>query len=602
VPGASTQAPGTAASAGEPPAEAARPGGVFRIGVEGSFNFTNGFDPTGEYLLEAFSLYSSLLVRTLLGYDHVAGAAGTRLRPDLAAAMPRVTDGGRTWTFTLKDGIRFGPPVSREITSKDILYAFERIGTPSLAAQYGFYYDVIEGMEAFRAGKADRIAGIETPDEKTIVFHLTQPTGDFGYRVAMPATGPIPAEVARCFTQAGEYGRYLIASGPYMLEGSENLDIGSCETMRPISGFDPDVSLSLVRNPEYDPATDSPEAREALPDGFLLTVDSNPAAIYAKLRSGELEGEWASVPPKVLREYARSGELRSRLKLNPADTVAYVTMNLTQPPFDDVHVRRAVNLVMDKEGLRRAFGGELTGEIATHILPDALLGGALEGYDPYPSAGHAGDVEAARAQMRLSRYDRDGDGLCDDRACDGVIALSTNVETPQAMEPVLAASLAKLGIELDIRTQSDPFSVLTTVREGIPISALPSWGKDYPDPATFMTLFDGDAIVPRGNVNFSLVGLTPARARQVGASGTVEGIPSVDADLRRCRPLTGRERVECFAELDRKLMEQVVPWVPYLDRMNIDVLGPAVTAWEYDQFSTITAYAHVAVDAARQRR
>ena len=131
----------------------------------------------------------------------------------------------------VRDGVRFGPPVSRELTSKDVAYAFERIGTPSLVAQYGFYFDVIEGMEAFRAGEATEIAGIETPDERTIVFHLTRPTGDFGYRLAMPATAPIPEEVARCFTEAGEYGRFLIASGPYMIEGSEALDAKSLTSL-----------------------------------------------------------------------------------------------------------------------------------------------------------------------------------------------------------------------------------------------------------------------------------------------------------------------------------------------------------------------------------
>lgn len=166
-----------------------QPGGVYRVDWESSFDFTGGLDPTAEYLGEAFAIFTSLTVRTLVGYNHVAGPPGNEVVPDLATDLGQVSDDGLTYTFTLKDGIKFGPPLSREITSEDVRFAFERIGTEAVVAQYGFYYDVIDGMADFKAGKADTISGIETPDDKTVVFHLTQPTGDFLFRLAMPAAG-----------------------------------------------------------------------------------------------------------------------------------------------------------------------------------------------------------------------------------------------------------------------------------------------------------------------------------------------------------------------------------------------------------------------------
>ena len=256
----------------EEPAEGgAEAGGVYRVDWETSFDFTSGFDPVGEYLGEAWGIMSNLLVRTLVGYRHVPGAAGNEVIPDLATDLGQVSADGLTYTFTLKDGIMFGPPVSREIVAEDVVYAFERIGTDALVAQYGFYYDgVIEGMAEFRAGEADTISGVTAVDDKTVEFKLTQPTGDFLYRIAMPATAPVPREVASCFTEANLYGRYLVSSGPYMIEGSDAQDATSCDTLQPLSGFDPDTSLTLVRNPDYDPATDTTEARENLPDGFEL--------------------------------------------------------------------------------------------------------------------------------------------------------------------------------------------------------------------------------------------------------------------------------------------------------------------------------------------
>ena len=588
----------------EPPsATAAEPeaGGVYRVDWEASFNFTNGFDPTGEYLGEVWGIYSSLLIRTLVGYRHTAGAAGNELIPDLATDLGEVSPDGLTYTFTLKDGIAFGPPLSREITSADIAFAFERIGTASLVAQYSGYYQVIEGMPEFLEGTADTISGIETPDEKTVVFRLTEPTGDFLYRLAMPATGPIPEEVAGCFDQAGEYGRYVISSGPYMIEGSDALDASGCETLEPISGFDGDTSLTLVRNPDYDPATDTPEARENFVDRFEWRINTNNDDIYNRVEAGLIEDEIATETPPVLKRYSEDEELSPSLHASSGDRTWYITMNLTQPPFDDVHVRKAVNLVLDKQALRLAWGGPITGEIGTHIVPDPIFDDELKGYDPYATPDSRGDVEAAKAEMSQSRYDTDGDGLCDAPECSNLVHITGDAASRQQMIPVIEDGLQQIGIEVRTRTLADSYSVIQTVERNVPISSQPGWGKDYADAFTFFFyLFNSRTLTPTGNSNYSLVGVTPDQATELGATGSIEDVPSVDADIDACGALSGDERRVCFEDLDKKLMEEVVPWVPYLFANNIQITGPAVVKWDYDQFSGTTAYAHVAVDPEMQ--
>ena len=121
-------------------------GGTYRTAVS-SFGLTDNLDPTGEYQSGfAWEIYAATL-RTLVSYHRIAGPAGTVLYPDLATAMPAVTDGGLTYTFHLKSGVKFSPPVSRAVTSRDILFAFQRINYAPLAAQYGFYFNgVIKGM------------------------------------------------------------------------------------------------------------------------------------------------------------------------------------------------------------------------------------------------------------------------------------------------------------------------------------------------------------------------------------------------------------------------------------------------------------------------
>ncbi len=404
-------------------------GGTYRM-AQTDFGFTDAFDPSGEYLGTAWDIYSNLMLRTLVSYPFTAGPPGNVLVPDLATEIPAPTAGGTVYTFTLRPGVSFGPPVSRPVTSKDIAYAFERIATPSVAAQYGFYYSPIKGFDAFAAGKATTISGIETPDDTTIRFTLTQPVGDFLYRLAMPATAPVPPEVGGCHEDAGEYGRYVIASGPYMLQGSDKLDISSCASQKPISGFNPTSRLSLVRNPGYDAASGDPKIRQAFPDQFLFTINTNQKDIFTKISAGELESSFDGPPPDVLREYVRGDDAtRERLRVNLGDRLWFVYMNLAEPPFDDVHVRRAMNMVTDLDGLRRAWGGPVAGEIATDVIPDAMLGGELnsEDYHPFQDPPFTGDVERAKAEMKLSKYDTDKDGLCDAAACKNVVHVTAEL-------------------------------------------------------------------------------------------------------------------------------------------------------------------------------
>jgi hypothetical protein len=178
--------------------------------------------------------------------------------------------------------------------------------------------------------------------------------------------------------------------------------------------------------------------------------------------------------------------------------------------------------------------------------------------------------------------------------------VNRNVPPWTDMEPAIVQSAAKIGIELNPREFEDAYPVIQDATRNVPISAVPGWGKDYADASTFMVLFDSASILPQGNVNYSLVGLTPESAREGNIEGTVENVPSVDDRIDECEPLTGDERVTCWMELDQYLMEDVVPWVPYLDATNPDVLGPAVTAYEYDQFSGEAAFSRLAVDPSKQ--
>jgi peptide/nickel transport system substrate-binding protein len=581
-------------------AATAQKGGVLRTATT-SFGFTNGFDPTGEYLGSAFTLYGAL-VRTLVTYKHVAGAEGNKLFPDLATEVPQPTDNGTTYTFKLKPNIKFAPPVNRAVTSKDVAYAMQRINTQPLAAQYGVYYfGVVKGMDGKAKSADQKISGIETPDDQTIVFHLEKAAGDFLYRLAMPATAAIPEEVAKCHKKAGDYGRFVVSSGPYMIQGSDKLNISSCGAQKPISGFDPSKKLYFVRNPNYDQSTD--ETRTNYVDGIKIDIDTNLDDIFNKVEQGALDTSFTDdAPPTLLQRYGTDASKKNLLHVNDGDRTWYITMNWATPPFDDLNVRKAVNVVMDKQGMLQAWGGTIAGEIATHIMPPTVLNDQLKAdYNPYASEGNRGDEAKAKDLMKQSKYDTNKDGVCDAKACSNLVMINRNVSPWTTMEPVVVSSLEKIGIKVKAREldSSAAYTTIQTVKNMIPIALNAGWGKDYPDAYSFVgPLFTKDGIIPTGNTNYPLVGLDQAKAGELGIKMPAGvQIPSVDADATSCEATTDlNQRTTCFVNLDKKLMETAVPWVPYLWNKVVVVTNPSVTKYEFDQFSTEMSITEMAVN------
>jgi peptide/nickel transport system substrate-binding protein len=579
-------------------------GGTYTVGWEQSFGFTNNFDPTGEYLGNAWGILDNLLVRPLIGYKHQGGATGNDLIGDLATDVPTPTDNGLTYTYHLRKGVKFGPPVNRAVTSKDVAYALNRLADANDGGQYAFYYTVIKGWSdaAAKSAKTKNIvpvSGISTPDDSTLVIHLTQKTGDFNYLMSMPATAPIPEEVAKCFEgKPGDYGRDVVSSGPYMIKGSNAVNASSCSTLKPMSGYAgaDGQKLILVRNPNYDQSTD--QYRKNYPDEFDFLINSNADDIYNRVQSGQYDDEQSSPQPKTIREYETNADLKKRLLSNPGDRTWYITLNLTQAPFDDIHVRKALNLIIDKQQLRQAWGGPIQGQIATHIVPPSLFNGGLTTYDPYATPNDAGDVGKAQAEMKQSKYDPGHTGKCTAKACKGVLMLGDTRALDNRMIPIIQADAAKIGITFTVRQVNGAYTTLQTTSKNIPISERPGWGKDFADASTFFdALFLSTSIIPAGNTNYSLVGLTPAlnTSKKLGVTGNLDNIPSVDAQINACQPKAGQARITCFEGVDKTLMTKVVPWVPYLWSSVVSIVGPNVTHWNYDQFSNTPAYSQVAV-------
>jgi peptide/nickel transport system substrate-binding protein len=573
------------------------PGGTFKAALLS--DVTAGFDPQKEYYSVAWAFYRCCLTRTLMSYDP-NDPNSSHLVPDLAAAPPEVSSDGLTWVFTLKDGITYGPPYEDvEITAQDFIRALEREGTPEVAAGYYFYYldtesqGGIVGFSDFYNGDADSIEGLVAVDDKTLEVHLNRPAGDLGYRFAMPATAPIPEGASE--NHVDDYGRFLVSSGPYMFEGSEQITDDT-----PAPGYQPGKSITLVRNPSWDSATDP--IRKAYVDQIDVAIGGTAEDNQNKIDAGELDIEYDGIPPaEAIRRYTTDPELQDQIFVNSSDGVRFLWMNLAVPPFDDVAVRRAINYAIDRDGLRRLRGGETVGDIATHMIIPSLEGDALGDFDPFPSPNHAGDLDAAKAEMANSKYDHDGDGVCDDPVCDNVLFV-TDEASPYAEQAALVQdNLEPLGITLDVKAfeRSTMYNKYFNPKEHVPFGGGAGWFKDYADAYTFVyPLFFGPNILAAGNTNYPMLGADPDQLRKYGYTqefGVTE-VPSVDDEAEKCFALVEpEERTTCFAEVDRILSEDIAAYVPFLFDNDVDIVSTRVQNYVYSGFDSLMALDQVAL-------
>jgi peptide/nickel transport system substrate-binding protein len=579
--------------------------GTLRIGVS-SEPASAAFDPAKEYYQLSFEILKCCLNRTLYSTNgRPVDEGGAELRPDIAADLPTQSEDQLTWTFPLKQGVMYGPPFEDvEVTAGDIVRAVERLSDPKASAGgYAHFYSVIEGLEDFGAGEADEISGISAVDDYTLEVTTTEPVGDLPWRFAMPATGPIPpngdARLGAAEGHTKDYGRFLVSTGPYMFEGSENMDFSvPADQQEPAAGYTPGRSVVLVRNPSWSADTD--DLRPAYSKEIQIEIGGSVADLYNKVEADELDYVMDLPEADILKRYSTDPELQDRLHVYPQPATSYTSMNLGVPPFDDIQVRKAVNYAYDKAGGRQLAGGPLVGTNAGHIFPDALLNNLLIDYDPYATPEDSGDIELAQQEMSTSKYDSDGDGVCDAPECKGVLAIyDSDSATGRKVSALWKQLLGQIGIELDVKGLSTTpmYAKCTDLGQRVPICLQVGWLQDFPDAWTFgPSLFGSEGLYP-GCCNYSALGASEKQMKDWGYS--VTSVPSVDADLEACSVIpVGDERYQCWADLDTKLMEEIVPWVPRTFTNATDIVGPSVVNYSYDEWGYMAALDHMAVPPA----
>jgi len=510
-------------------------------------------DPGRTYYAQGWQV-AYATQRTLYGY---APGDLRDARPDLATGPPRVSADGRTIVVRIRRGVRFSPPVDREVTSRDVAYAMERAFSANVGGPYTTYFADLAGAPARPTAGVRPIAGISTPDATTLVFRLRRPTAAaFVAALVMPITAPVPPEYARPFDAAtpSTYNTHVVATGPYMVRNDARGDT---------VGYRPGSSIALVRNPSWDRATDRRPARL---DAIDIQTNATDQTIAARqVLAGSHLILQADPPASVLARLVRSHS-RQYTQVTAAG-FRWVPINTTIAPFDRVDVRRAVLAAFDREAARRARGGPITGPLATHFLPPGTPGfedaGGLAGpgLDFLSPERPRGDLALARRYLQRAGYPS---GRYTGTQSFLMVGLSSEPDRTQA--EVVKEQFEKLGFHIRLRLLADDVAIVDWCQvpaRRVAVCAGLQWSADFADPQPLLEpVFSGAAIQAQGNPNL-------AQLRD----------PSLDGAMRRAALLTGEARLRAWGAIDREVTA-LAPGIPFVwDRSTLirsrDVRGVA---------------------------
>jgi peptide/nickel transport system substrate-binding protein len=468
-------------------------------------SFPDYMDPQLSYTAEGWTAMGEVYI-PLLTYKHGEGQEGSEVEPGLAKEMPKISNGGKTYTLFLRPGLKYsnGKPVK----ASDFPYAVERLfklnsgGSP--------FYTSIVGAEKFAETKKGGIPGIKTNDKTgEIKIELEKPRGTFTNELALMFVAPVPK---------GTPDEDLSAdpppgTGPYMITKSQ-----------------PGRGWEYERNPYWAKANSKamPDYPTGFVDGAKMTVVRNPQTQVNDIEQGKYD--WMQNPPPADR-YTEVKEKYegSQFKVEPTISTYYFWMNTTKPPFNDVKVRQAVNYAVDPAALERIYSGQIK---STHqILPPGMPG--YEKFDLYPH-------NMAKAKEMLKEAN----------PSDMNITVWTDTESPnnEAGE-YYEGVLKEMGFntKLKVINADNYFTVIGNQSTADLDTGWSDWFEDYPHPNDFFQpLLSGESILQTNNGNFANID-EPSLNKEIAKLGEEE---------------LGPEQEEKYTEMDKKFME-LAPWAPY---------------------------------------
>jgi len=433
------------------------------------------------------------------------------------AEMPEVSADGTVYTFTLREGVKFHN--GRELTADDVAYTITRVIDPETMSPGQSFYFTIKGSEEFANGEADSVEGIEVLDDYTIRFTLTQADASFLNVIALNFSFIVPKEEVEKWGE--DFGHHPMGTGPFVFQE-----------------WVPGQSLTFVRNEEY--------FRPELPylDGVEVQIGVGPEVALLRLEKGEVDFLGDGIPPGEFVRLTEDPTWENRIVHAVRAHTGYIALNTQLAPFDDVRVRRAVNMAIDKERIVQLLNGR--GVPAVGMLPPLM-----PGYDP-DAKGYDYDPEGAEALLAEAGYP---DGFSTFIEC-----ISVDPE-PKLCESI-QNDLNQIGIDLEVRTLSPSTVINDAGTPGkVPMvwSGGLAWIQDYPHPSDFYGPILGCDSAVEGGWNWPMYCNPELDARELAA----RGMSDWDASM------------EEYQEIFQILLDDAV-WVPVFHQEDYNAHSDAL--------------------------
>jgi peptide/nickel transport system substrate-binding protein len=535
------------------------------------------YDTNQAYEVRAWGFHLRASARQMLSYANVTDEKKRdEPTPDLATEMPKISDDGLTYTFTIKNNVKWAPPTNREIVAGDFVRAIKRLCDPNgVSGGLSYFTGTISGMTEYCDGFAKikkdsipavkeyvnghEISGLKAEGDKKLVVTLKQKAGDFTNMMATPFTTPVPEEVLNYLTDSAEFRKHLqgLAAGPYMVES-----------------YVPKVSLKLARNPNWKSETDS--LRKAYVDRIEIVLNAaSKESIQQQVEAGTLDMYLRGNPPNPAADKAeRTRDPRLHVDKDGA-CVFYISFNLHHnsvggKAVQNKLVRQALNYAIDKTAIIQVLGGPRNGEPAGQVLTPVLLG--YKKIDPYATPGSKGDINKAKdllAQAKITTLKLD--------------FIYDNTETNKNIVQVVADKLKELNITINPIPKDD-----ATVDTTNPKSD--NWDLYYA------------GWCPDWNGNGARTFFTPLlsdpdlKNYKAGGSYNYGGYdnPEVDAKVTEALAASPEEAANIWPDIDAKVMDDA-PWIPIYTSNSVNFVGSRVKGFVFFPFSTSSDITNIAV-------
>jgi peptide/nickel transport system substrate-binding protein len=462
--------------------------------------------------------------------------------PDLAESDPQISEDKKTVTVKIRRGVKYAPPVNREVKAADVKYAFERFFSENVGGQYPGYFNVIVGSPSKPTKGVKPISGIETPDDQTIVFRLKDPVGvAFSAALVMPISVPVPEEYAKPFDakNPSTYNTHVAMTGPYMVRNNSKGEL---------VGWKAGKSIDLRRNPNWDPKTDF---KPAYVDRIFFRTNATDGNVAARqVLNGKNMLLDTNPPANVLKDVVT--RIKDQYEQVPSGGFRWFPLNTTIKPFDNLNVRKAILAGFDRNAARLARGGRFTADLPTHFLPPDFPGfeeaGGSEGpgFDFLSKANEKGDDKLAAEYMKKAGYPS-GKYTGNET----FLMVTVPVDPGKAQAEVAKRELEELGFKFRLRItpQDATYTEWCQVPDKkVAVCGAAGWFKDFADPQSMLEpTFKGELIMKDGGNN-NLPQLND---------------PKINTAMDKAALLEGEERLKAWGEIDKMIVAQA-PAIPFV--------------------------------------